>query len=186
MPMTAVDADAAPSKSLAEWENSDQCRQCALSSWFFFLNSQLACCWNQDQSEKTRTHMWLVLCFFLHQERQEKQFLTLSKERWLNVLWIQRTLDYPQILKFLEVPQPSKLHMNMTLEEKCQGQLDCLLANKYNQWQSHTMGRSILECPVLYQIHSEGSGLRTHSREVGRREPHRGWDLRSMWTMEII
>lgn len=140
----------------------------------FFLNSQLACCWNQDQSEKTRTHMWLgLLCFLLHQERQEKQFLTLSKERWFSVPWIQRTFDYPQVLQFLEVPQPSKLHMNMILEEKCQGQLDCLLANKYNQWPSHTMGRSILECPVLSQIHSEGSWLRTHSREVGRRWPHR-------------
>ena len=30
--MTAVDADAAPSKSLAEQENSDQGRQYALSS----------------------------------------------------------------------------------------------------------------------------------------------------------
>lgn len=40
----------------------------------FPLNSQLACFWNQDQSEKTHIHMGLVLpCFLCCRERQSRQ-----------------------------------------------------------------------------------------------------------------
>lgn len=72
MPVTAMDADAAPSKSLAEQENSDQCRQCALSS-FFFPPPPAGLLLNQDQSEKTHMHMWLVLPCFLHRKRQRNR-----------------------------------------------------------------------------------------------------------------
>lgn len=86
---------------LSHWQSGRIQTDASHVHWalYFFLNSQLACCWNQNQSEKTHTHMWLLLpCSLLHQERQGIQFLTRSKERWLNVPWIQRILYYPEFL----------------------------------------------------------------------------------------
>lgn len=59
MPMTARDEDAAPSKSLAERENSAQCRQCALSS--FFLPQQPAGLLRKPRPIGKDTHAYVAV-----------------------------------------------------------------------------------------------------------------------------
>lgn len=86
---------------LSPWQSSRIQANAGNVCWdlYFPLNSQLACCWNQDQPEKTHTHVRLVLpCLLLPWGRVRngrsswrERLLTRTEERRGKPPWTQRT-----------------------------------------------------------------------------------------------
>lgn len=143
---------------LSPWQSSKIQTNAGSVHWAlsFSLHSQLACCWNQDQSEKTHTHMWLVLpCFLLHRETQRnrawrKQFLTCSKQRRLNLPWIQRTLDYLEFLNPESGIGPRSYTQTWLWKKNADVNLTASWQTSAHRFQLQTMDHSLLEHLLLF------------------------------------